>query len=58
MTRSEFFDYLSGRVARIKGVPRDGRRTTDWLRGWDDMQAEYDARASFRGRLRRRRETP
>ena len=43
MTHSEIFDYQSGRMARIKGVPRDGRKNIDWLRGWDNVQADYDA---------------
>ena len=43
MSRSEIFDYQTGREARIKGVPRNTRRNIDWLRGWDDVQADYDA---------------
>ena len=43
MTRSEIIDYQAGREARIAGVPRDRRKNVDWLRGWDDVQADYDA---------------
>ena len=43
MTRSEIIDYQAGREARIKGAPRDRRKNIDWLRGWDDVQADYDA---------------
>ncbi len=43
MSRSEILDYQDGRMARIRGVPRDGRKNVDWLRGWDDVQADYDA---------------
>lgn len=32
--------FQAGREARIDGKPRDGRRSADWLHGWDtvDMQ--------------------
>ena len=43
MKRSEIHDYQAGREARIKGIPRDGRKNIDWLRGWDNVQADYDA---------------
>ena len=43
MSRSKILDYQAGRAARIKGVPRDGRKNIDWLRGWDDVQAARDA---------------
>ena len=43
MKRSEIHDYQAGREARIKGVPRDGRKNVDWLRGWDDVQDDYNA---------------
>ena len=26
--------------ALLAGLPRDGRRNVDWLRGWDDAQAD------------------
>ena len=43
MSRSEILDYQDGRNARIKGVPRNSRRNVDWLRGWDDVQDDYNA---------------
>ena len=43
MSRSEIFDYQAGREARIKGCVRDRRKNVDWLRGWDDVQDDYNA---------------
>ena len=43
MSRSEILDYQAGREARIKGFPRDRRKNVDWLRGWDDVQDDYNA---------------
>lgn len=36
-------DYLIGREARKKGVPRSSNKNIDWLLGWDEVQADYDA---------------
>ena len=41
--RSEILDYQAGREARMNGCVRDRRKNVDWLRGWDDVQADYDA---------------
>lgn len=41
---SEILNYQAGREARINGAPRDKRRNADWLRGWDDVDAEDNPR--------------
>lgn len=38
---SEILDFQAGREARIANKPRDGRRNADWLRGWDQVDADY-----------------
>lgn len=37
---TDIISFQEGREARIDGKPRDGRRNSDWLHGWDtvDMQ--------------------
>lgn len=37
---SEILDFQAGREARIAGKKRDGRRDADWLRGWDQIDAD------------------
>lgn len=37
---SEIIDFQAGREARIAKKPRDGRRNADWLRGWDQVDAD------------------
>jgi len=37
---SEMADFQAGREARINQRPRDGRRNADWLRGWDQEEAD------------------
>ncbi len=37
---SEILDFQAGREARINGKLRDGRRNADWLRGWDQVNAD------------------
>ena len=37
------FDYSLGRGARLRGYRRDQRKSINWLRGWDDVQADYEA---------------
>jgi hypothetical protein len=32
--------FQSGREAAIAGKPRDGRRSVDWLAGWDQIAGE------------------
>lgn len=29
--------FQAGREAAIAGMPRDGRRSADWLEGWDQV---------------------
>jgi hypothetical protein len=29
--------FQSGREAAMEGKPRDGRRSKDWLEGWDSI---------------------
>lgn len=31
--------FQAGREAQINGKPRDGRRSADWLDGWDMEEA-------------------
>lgn len=38
---SRIRDFQAGREARIAKRPRDGRRNADWLRGWDQVDADY-----------------
>ena len=38
--RSEILDFQAGREARISGAKRDARRNADWLRGWDQVNAD------------------
>ncbi len=33
-------DFQAGREARISGAKRDARRNADWLRGWDQVDAD------------------
>ncbi len=37
---SEILDFQAGREARMNGKLRDGRRNADWLRGWDQVDAD------------------
>jgi hypothetical protein len=57
MTNREIFDYQVGREARIKGAPRDRRKNVDWLRGWDDVQQDYNnENAEYRWQKRQENE--
>lgn len=37
---SEILDFQAGREARIAGKKRDARRNADWLRGWEQVDAD------------------
>ena len=37
---SEILDFQAGREARIANKTRDGRRNSDWLRGWDQVDSQ------------------
>ena len=32
--------FQAGREAAIAGLPRDGRRSADWLAGWDQVEID------------------
>ncbi len=36
----DILQFQAGRQAAIEGKPRDGRRSADWLEGYD-MEADY-----------------
>lgn len=37
---TDIIDFQAGREAAIAGKKRDARRNADWLRGWDQVNAE------------------
>lgn len=37
---TDIIAFQAGREARISNKPRDGRRNADWLRGWDQVDAD------------------
>ena len=37
---SEMLDFQRGREARMDCKPRGARRNADWLRGWDQVDAD------------------
>lgn len=39
---TDIIAFQEGREARIDGKPRDGRRNADWLRGWDQVDDDFD----------------
>lgn len=36
----DILQFQAGREARMDAKPRDGRRTADWLEGWDMAHAD------------------
>lgn len=36
----DILQFQDGREARINGKKRDGRRSPDWLEGWDQVHRE------------------
>jgi hypothetical protein len=43
MTPFKILDYRAGREAGIKVSPRYILKNVDWLRGWYDVQDDYNA---------------
>lgn len=37
---TDILQFQAGREAAIAGLPRDGRRSADWLAGWDQVEID------------------
>lgn len=47
--QSEIAEHIFGIVAKREGKPRDERRSTAWLRGWDEGSVEDYTLSSAEG---------
>ena len=44
---NSILQFQQGREAAIDGKPRDGRKSKDWLAGWDQVKASKPEAASL-----------